>query len=70
MSDTDHSPLQIGPLIPFLCEYSKPDGRYGITLYGLTEEQVVKDNRAKLQDLTVLGVLHEVIPCRKDGDEE
>ena len=31
MSDEPKSPLMIGPLIPFLCEYRKPDGLYGIT---------------------------------------
>jgi hypothetical protein len=63
MMDTPKSPLQIGPLIPFCCEYRKPDGIYGITLYGLTPEQVIEDNCAELADLKVLGVLHEIIPC-------
>lgn len=63
MSDEPKSPLMIGPLIPFLCEYRKPDGLYGITLYGLTREQVLEDNCAELEGLTILGVLHETIPC-------
>lgn len=65
MTNTEPSPLQIGPLIPFLCEYRKHDGVYGITLYGMTEEQVINDNCAELDDLKVLGILHEIIPCNQ-----
>lgn len=70
MSCTENSPLQIGPLIPFLCEYRKPDYLYGITLYGLTEVRVIEDNCAELLDLNVLGVLHEVIPCAPEGGSQ
>lgn len=63
MSDPDKSPLMIGLLIPFLCEYRKADGLYGITLYGLSAEQIVQDNSAELPGLKVLGVLHQTIPC-------
>lgn len=73
MDDDPKSPLMIGPLIPFLCEYRKPDGVYGITLYGLTPEQVVENNCGELADLKVLGILHETIPCdtpREPEDDE
>ncbi len=63
MTDSPKSPLMIGPLIPFLCEYRKPDGIYGITLYGLSADEVIENNCAELQDLKVCGILHETIPC-------
>ena len=70
MTSDERSPLCIGPLIPFLCEYRKPDGPYGITLYGLTPEQVIEDNCGELDDLKVLGILHETIPCDTPRDLE
>ena len=64
------SPLCIGPLTPFCCEYTKRDGRYGIALYGLTAQQVIEDNRDRLENLKVIGILHEVIPCDTPRDTE
>ncbi|MCA0204306.1 MAG: hypothetical protein LCH92_08190 [Proteobacteria bacterium] len=55
----DRSPLAIGPLTPWACSYTGPDGgRYCITLHGSDPEQVVNDNLARLPGLTIDGVLH------------
>lgn len=50
------SPLCIGPLVPWCCQYAKPDGLYGIVLYGTDPEQVIRDNAAELPYLTIIGI--------------
>lgn len=54
---TNKSPLQIGPLIPFACSYKQGDKLHAITLYGLTEEQILNDNCDLIPSLKVDGVL-------------
>jgi hypothetical protein len=63
----DRSPLAIGPLTPFLCEYDGPDGRYGIMLYGTDEKQVLEDHCAELPGLSIDGVVYERISAREGG---
>jgi hypothetical protein len=64
---TDRSPLSIGPLTPFLCEYDGPDGRYSIMLYGTDEKQVLEEHCAELPGLSIEGVVYERISASEGG---
>ena len=50
----DYPPLPAG-LKRFMCSHAKDDGRYGIILVGTDADQVLEDNCAELNGLTVDG---------------
>lgn len=52
----------VGPLKPWVCSYDGRDGlRYGIRMYATDPEQILTDWRYTLDNLTIDGLLHEVI---------
>jgi len=51
------SPLMIGPLVPWVCDYKLKGRRYSIVLYGTDPRQVWEDNRNLLPSMSVEGIL-------------
>jgi hypothetical protein len=51
------SPLCIGPLVPFVCTYTRGGRRYGITLYATSEALIIETWGSRLKALTIDGVL-------------
>lgn len=47
----------IGGMNPFVCSYTKEGVWFGITLYGTSEDQVLEDNCAELDNLRIDGIL-------------
>ena len=59
----------VAGMIPWICSYDGPDGRYSITLYGSNADQVLKDNCATLPGLVVDGVLKAVARAERPSGE-
>lgn len=55
MSDDFIPPTSIPGTKPWLCEYDRPDGRYGIILHASDPAQLLEDYCEDLPGLTVLG---------------
>ena len=48
---------EIAGMTPFMCSYAKEGRRFSITLYGTDAEQVLEDNCAELENLSVDGIV-------------
>lgn len=57
-----------GGLAPWLCEYQKTDGTYGIFLYATSAAQLLHDYAAELPGLKVLGEAVERIDATKGSE--